>query len=247
MPYGYPGRRSTAVLATLGVCAAGGALSGCLGFGGDPDAGTNGVAKLPAGTIAAQAKAAASTAQTVRLSGTVTTGGQTYRLDMRLRPNGGVGEVTTKGSTFQVLRVDSALYLKAGADFYGSTAGSKDAKAAAAELNGKYVKVPPSDPAYTQFSGFTDKKLLLADLFVLSGSLTVGDHHKVDGAKTIAVNGTKGGSLDVSLKGTPYPLRYERAGGACTLALSDWGEDFALAAPGKNEVVDYGKAMSGTS
>jgi hypothetical protein len=242
VPLGSCGRRSAAVLAVL---TAGTLLTGCLGFGGDPDAGTNGVAKLPAASIASRAKAAAGSAATVRLSGTVTSNGRTYRLDMRLRPNGGVGEVTTGGSTFQLLRVDSDLYLKANADFYGSTADSKDSWAAAAKLNGKYIKVPASDPAYAQFSGFTDKKVLLADLFVLNGAPEVGDHRKVDGTKTIALDGTDGGSLDVSLKGTPYPLRYERAGGAGTLTLSDWGEDFSLVAPGKNDVVDYGKAMSG--
>lgn len=238
---GSSGRRSAAV---LGVLTAGTVLTGCLGLGGDPDAGTNGVAKLPAPAIEQRARAAAAAAPTVRLSGTVTSNGRTYRLDMRLRADGGVGEVTTKGDTFQLLRIDSDLYLKASADFYGSTADSNDSRAAAAKLNGKYVKVPPGDPAYAQFSGFTDKKVLLAALFVLDGSLTVGDHHKVDGTKTIALNGTRGGSLDVSLKGTPYPLRYERAGNAGTLTLSDWGEDFALAAPGTDDVVDYGTSVS---
>ncbi|MBM9507700.1 hypothetical protein [Actinacidiphila acididurans] len=226
----------------MGVVAAGTLLSGCLGLGGNPDAGTNGVGKLPPATIEAQAKAAADTATAVRLSGTVASGGSTYRLDMRLRADGGVGEVTTKGATFQLLRVGSALYLKANADFYG-VSGSKDAQAAAAELNGKYVKVPPGDPAYAQFSGFTDKKVLLSGLFVLSGSLTRGDHRQVAGTKTIALNGSAGGSLDVSLKGAPYPLRYQRAGGAGTLTLSDWGDDFSLVAPGKSDVVDYGKSL----
>lgn len=232
-------RLSAAVAAAL---AAGGVLGGCLGAGGNPDAGTNGVAKLPPGTIRTKALAAARSAGAVRLAGTVTSNGRTYRLDMRLRNNGGVGEVTSQGATFQLLRVDSALYLKAGAGFY-ATSGSKDAQAAAAELSGKYVKVPPSDPAYAQFSGFTDKKVLLAGLFVLDGAPTLGPHRKVDGARTIAVEGAQGGSLDVALKGAPYPVRYQRAGNAGTLTLSDWNDDFSLAAPGSSAVVDYGKSL----
>jgi hypothetical protein len=236
------GRPTAAVLVTL---CAGGLLTGCLGFGGgDPDAGTNGVGKLPPQTIEQQARSAATAAPTVRLSGTVVSGGQSYRLDMRLRDNGGVGEVSTKGATFQLLRVDDALYLKAGADFYGVGGSDKDSKAAAAKLNGKYVKVPKGDPSYQQFSGFTDKKTLLADLFVLDGTVKTGDHRKVGSTKTIALNGTKGGSLDVSLKGKPYPLRYERAGNAGTLTLTDWSQDFTLAPPAKSETVDYGKTIS---
>lgn len=233
-------RTAAAVLAVLG---AGPLLSGCFGFGGDPDAGTNGVAKLAPATIEQQAESAAAAATTVRLAGTVASNGRTYRLDMRLRSNGAVGEVTADGNTFQLLRVDSALYLKANADFYGATGDSKDTQAAAAKLNGKYVKVPPTDPAYAQFLGFTDKKTLLADLFILNGPLAVGAHGKVDNTKTIALDGTHGGSLDISLKGTPYPLRYQRAGNAGTLTLSDWGEEFTLTAPGKSDVVDYGRSL----
>ncbi|WUH91149.1 hypothetical protein OG900_14245 [Streptomyces sp. NBC_00433] len=239
----YHGRRTAA--AVLTALASAPLLSGCLGLGGDPDAGTNGVAKLPAKSIEQKASAAAKAAPTVRLTGTVVSNGQTYRLDMRLRADGGVGEVTTKGDTFQLLRVGDDLYLKAAADFYG-TGDDKDSQAAAAKLNGKYVKVPPGDPAYKQFSGFTDKKVLLADLFVLDGTVDVGDHRKVGTTKTIELTGSAGGSLDVSLSGAPYPLRYQRAGNAGTLTLVDWGEDFALAAPAKSDVVDYGRTVGAT-
>jgi hypothetical protein len=237
----HHGRRTVA--AALAALGASGLLTGCLGLGGDPDAGTNGVGKLPAPTIEQKAKTAAAGAPALRLAGTVVSGGQTYRLDMRLRADGGVGEVTTKGATFQLLRVGDDLYLKAGADFYGDGGDDKDSKAAAAKLNGKYVKVPSSDPSYQQFTGFTDKKTLLADLFVLDGTLKTGGHRKVGSTRTIALDGTRGGSLDVSLKGTPYPLRYQRAGHAGTLTLSDWGEDFSLVAPAKSEVLDYGKTV----
>lgn len=241
----YSGRRTAA--AALGALCAGTVLTGCLGLGGgDPDAGTNGVAKLPPATIEQQAKSAAAAAPTVRLAGTVLSKGQSFRLDMRLRDDGGVGEVSTKGSTFQLLRVGDDLYLKAGADFYGDAGSGEDSKAAAQKLDDKYVKVPTDDPAYQQFSGFTDKKTLLADLFVLDGAVEVGDHRKVADTRTIALNGAKGGSLDISLKGKPYPLRYQRAGNTGTLTLSDWGEEFTLAAPSKSAVVDYGKSMGTT-
>lgn len=227
-----PGRR-TAVL--LGALCAGLALAGCAG---DPDQGTNGVAKLPPETIARQARAAADKADTVRLSGTVASKGKSYTLDMRLRGNGGVGQVTSKGSTFELLRVGNDLYLKAGEDFYGAKAG--------ATLKDKYVKVPTGDPAYKQFSGFTDKAVLLDGLFAMSGKLATGDHRSVNGTRTIALtaDGGNGGTLDVSLEGRPYPLRIQRAGGAGTLTLADWGKDFTLRAPDKDHVVDYGKQIT---
>jgi hypothetical protein len=222
----FPGRRILAGFLSALVCLA---VSGCSS---DPDEGTNGVGTLPPRTIERRARAAAESADAVHLSGMVAGKGVSYRLDMRLRHDGGLGRVTTKDSTFELLRVDHDLYLKAGADFYGAEAGGK--------LEGKYVKVPADDPAHQQFSGLTDKDVLLEDLFVLDGDLATGEHRSVGGVRTIAVTGDAG-TLDVSLQGKPYPLRYERAGRTGTLTLADWGKPFALRAPEGDDVVDYGR------
>jgi hypothetical protein len=227
----FPGPRTTAAVGyLLALVIAPLVLTGC---GSDPDEGTNGVGKLPPRTIERRARAAAESADAVRLFGTVVS----YRLDMRLRDDGGLGHVTTKDSTFELLRVDDDLYLKAGADFYGEEVASK--------LKDKYVKVPSDDPAYKQFSGFTDKEVLLEDLFVLDGDLATGEYRSVGGVRTVAVtaNGGNGGTLDVSLRGKPYPLRYERAGKTGTLRLTDWGKTFDLTAPKGDEVVDYGERV----
>ncbi|OLZ67285.1 hypothetical protein AV521_25380 [Streptomyces sp. IMTB 2501] len=241
MPQGRTRRaaRATALcaLAMTGVAV----LTAC--GGGDPDAGTNGVGKLPADKIQAKTQAAASSASAVRLSGTVVTSGRTYQLDMQLKADGGTGSVTSKGATFKLLRVGEQLYLKADADFWNQ-AGGQGADASGT-LNGKYVKVPQGDPAYKKFSGFTDKDVLLEGLLSLHGTLATDGHHDDAGTRTIRITGDKGsgGSLDVSLEGTPYPLRLVRAGGAGTLSFSDWGKDFAVAQPAKDETVDYGKQL----
>lgn len=214
-------------------------LTGCSSE--DPDAGTNGVGKLPAGQIQAKTRAAAEAAPTVRLSGTVVTSGRTYKLDMRLKADGGTGSVTSQGATFGLLRIGAQLYLKADADFWshGGDTG------AAGKLNGKYVKVPQGDPAYKKFSGFTDKAVLLDGLLTLHGKLAADGHHDQSGTRTIRITGDagSGGTLDVSLQGKPYPLRLVRAGSAGTLSFSDWGKDFTVTEPAKSETVDYGKQL----
>ncbi|MQY34946.1 hypothetical protein SRB17_29180 [Streptomyces sp. RB17] len=242
IPRGRTGRaaRVTALcaLAVTGVAV----LTGCGGE--DPDAGTNGVGKLPAAEIQAKTRAAASSASAVRLSGTVVTSGRTYALDMQLKADGGTGSVTSKGATFKLLRVGRQLYLKADADFWNQADG-KGGDGAGATLDGKYVKVPQADPAYRKFSGFTDKDVLLDGLLTLHGTLATDGHHDDAGTPTIRITGDKGsgGSLDVSLEGTPYPLRLVRGGGAGTLSFSEWGKDFAVAEPAKGETVDYGKQL----
>ncbi|MET9530642.1 MULTISPECIES: hypothetical protein [unclassified Streptomyces] len=212
--------------------------------GGDPDAGTNGVAKLSAKEIETKARAAADAAKAVTLAGTLIGKGGSYQLDMRLNADGGTGSVTSKSSTFALLRIGDALYVKAGAGFW-KQADSKDGAGAAGKLDDKYVKVPKSDPAYDQFRGFTDMHALLDGLLGLHGSLGKGDRTKVGGVPAIQVTGGdgQGGSLDVSLKGTPYPLRFERAGGAGTLQLTEWNSNVTLVPPGKGDTVDYGHQL----
>jgi hypothetical protein len=224
--------------------------TGLTGCGADPDEGTNGVGKLPADTIQTKTRTAARSADAVRLSGTVVTSGTTYTLDMSLKDDGGTGSVTAKGSTFRLLRVGEHLFLKADAAFWshedgGKGKGGESDAAAAAKLGGLFVKVPTGDPSYKKFSGFTDKDVLLDGLLTLHGSLATDGHHEQSGVRTIRITGDKGdgGTLDVSLEGSPYPLRLVRAGGAGTLLLSDWGKDFSLEEPEKDETVDYGQQL----
>ncbi|MGP3982640.1 hypothetical protein [Streptomyces sp. KR80] len=225
------------------------ALAGCAEE--DPDAGTNGLGKLSAAKIESRALQAVGGAEAVRLSGSVVTRGRTYKLDMRLKDGeegGGIGQVATKGSTFELLRVGDDLFLKADANFWVRQEGGGGSKAvteAANKLEDKYVKVPSADPAYKQLSGFTDMDLMLDGLLRLHGELAVGERGDVGGVRTIRVTaGGDGGALDVSLEGTPYPLRLERAGGAGVLQLADWNSDFTLRAPGKGQVVDYGRQIT---
>ncbi|MEU2434780.1 hypothetical protein ABZ595_01040 [Streptomyces rubradiris] len=236
-------RRTAWVTAACALAVTGAlVLSGC-GGGDDPDAGTNGVGKLTPDRIQVRTRAAADAASAVRLSGTVVTSGRTYRLDMRLKNDGGTGSVTAQGTTFQLLRVGEDLYLKAGADFWNHADGGDGASG---KLDGKYVKVPQQDPAYRKFSGFTDKDVLLDGLLTLHGTLaTDGRHADGSGTRTIRITGDhgSGGTLDVSLQGTPYPLRLVRAGQAGTLRFSDWGRNFTVEEPAKSETVDYGRQL----
>ncbi|MFE9772800.1 hypothetical protein ACFYOV_14165 [Streptomyces sp. NPDC005931] len=238
-------RRAALVSAVWALIVTGTGLTGCSE---DPNEGTNGVGRLPADQIQRKAQKAAASVDTVRLHGTVAAGGRTYTLDMRLKSEGAVGSVTARGETFRLLRIDDELFLKAGAEFWGHEDGQGDGTAdaaAAGKLAEKYVKVPESDPAYKKFNGFTDKDVLLDGLLTLHGTLATDGHHKQAGVRTIRITGDKGsgGTLDVALEGTPYPLRLVRAGKAGTLTFSAWGDDFPLEKPAKDETLDYGQQL----
>ncbi|WP_231631127.1 hypothetical protein, partial [Streptomyces clavuligerus] len=133
----------------------------------DPDKGTNGVGKLTPREIETKARVAADAAKAVRVSGTLVSKGGTFRLNMQLKEGGGAGSVTSRENTFELLRVDDQLYVKADASFWVHEDGDKPRdrsgrpgtaadQAAAGKLGGKYVKVPQGDPAYQEFRGFTE-------------------------------------------------------------------------------------------
>lgn len=229
------------------------ALGAC---GEDPDAGTNGVGKLSAEEIETKARTAADAAASVRLSGTLVSKGGTYKLNMRLKHDGGTGSLTSKENAFELLRIGDTLFLKADAGFWSHADGDEDKEPsrsdleAAKKLADKYVKVPKGDPSYKQFRGFTDMDVLLDGLLGMEGELSKGDRTRVGGVRTIKVTageGGRGGVLDVSLEGKPYPLQFTRAGGAGVLTLGDWDKDFPLAEPSKGETVDYGKQLPKSS
>lgn len=218
----------------------------------DPDEGTNGVGRLSATDIEGKARTAADGADAVHLSGTLVSKGGSYKIDMRLKGTGATGTVTSKNTTFGLLRVGDELYLKADAGFWAhrdDKHADSGSAAAAGKLDDKYVKVPSGDPSYQELRGFTDKSALLKGMLGLQGELSKGDRSKVGGVGTIRVKAGEdgeGGTLDVSLQGTPYPLRFERAGGAGVLELGDWNQDFTLAAPSKDATVDYGSRLPKT-
>ncbi|MEV7616084.1 hypothetical protein [Streptomyces sp. NPDC089799] len=227
--------------ALAGALCAGLAVFGTGCTGEDPDKGTNGVGKLSAEQIEDKARAAAEAADSVRLSGTVVSGGKSFTLDMRLKSDGGSGEVKSKDNTFQLLRLGEELYLKADAAFWGQSE-------AAGKLGDKFVKVPEGDPSYKQLRGFTDMDVLLDGLLGLHGKLAKGSYTTVGHTKSVMVTADKGagGRLTVSLEGTPYPLRMERAGGAGTVELADWGTRFQIEAPPEDQTVDYGSQLPNT-
>lgn len=227
--------------AFIGALCAGLAVTGTGCAGKDPDEGTNGVGKLSADKIEEKAKAAATEAESVHLSGTLVSGGKTFTLDMRLKSDGGSGEVKSQDDTFQLLRVGEQLYLKASAAFWGKSDS-------AGKLGDKYVKVPEGDPSYKQFRGFTDMDVLLDGLLGLEGKLAKGSYTHVGHTRAVEVTADagKGGRLSVSLQGTPYPLLMERAGGAGRVELAEWGKTFPLDPPTQDQTVDYGSQLPTT-
>jgi hypothetical protein len=198
----------------------------------------------PIDTILAQTRDAAKNATAVHVTGTWITQRIEYQIDMRIKVDGASGEVTTSGTRIELLRVGADLFVRGDESLYTPRDGRQDPDAAesAQVLRDKFVKVPPDDPAFARLSGFTQLHPLLDDLFRLNGKVKKNGRQHVRGVQTLALAADKGrgGELFVALSGPPFPMRYSPGPNAGRLDLYEYNQDFPVAIPPGDKVVDYG-------
>ncbi|HEV3046829.1 MAG TPA: hypothetical protein VGY13_05650 [Solirubrobacteraceae bacterium] len=186
------------LVALAGLCSA---LAAC---GASTTAG-NGVAGERPARILARASAAAKSAATVRVAGSILDGGTPISLNMELVANkGGEGRVAIGGSTLALRELDGYLYVKADAAFDERLAG----RAAGGLLGGRWLVGRAAAPALRDLAQLTSLDALLgaalgahgADL-ARSGSATFA------GRPAVAVSDRAGGgTMYVAATGAPYPL-----------------------------------------
>jgi hypothetical protein len=202
------------------------ALAGCGG-----GSGSNGEASKSAPAILADARQAALSADSVRVSGTIHDAGQTIGLDLSITKGDGGGTMTIQGSKVDVVRIGNTAYIRAGADFYRKVGAGA---AAGGLLAGKWLKLPTSTPNFAQLVELTDLHAFVAQALKPDGTVTKGDEKTVDGQKAIELKSSKGGSLFVATTGKPYPIEFVGGGGSTSsgkVTLSEWGAAKAPTAP----------------
>ncbi|UGQ09489.1 hypothetical protein LO772_21390 [Yinghuangia sp. ASG 101] len=203
-----------------------------------------GFASEPTATILEQSRAAAKSATAVHIAGTWISQRVEYQIDMRIKNDGAAGEITTADTKIGLLRVGEDLFVRGDATLYQPRDGRQDPDAAASAevLHDKYVKVPPDDPAYARFGGFTRLHPLLDDMFLLSGEIKKDGRKDVRGVETILLSADKGGGgeMYVSLGDKPFPMRYSPGTNSGRLDLYEYDQDFPVAMPGADQLVDYG-------
>jgi hypothetical protein len=213
----------TGILLALAVAA----LGGCGSSSG------NGVASKSPTEIVAAARTAVDGASAVHVSGSTVTGGTPITLDLSLvTGKGGRGRLAENGLSFELIEIDSTLYISGSSAFYTHFAGPS----AAQLLHGKWLKVSTSNASFAGLSSLTDlHKLLDAALttsanssaLVAAGTSTVGGHPAV-GVKDTAQNGT----LYVATTGPAYPLEITKSGvGGGTITFSEWDRPVTLTPP----------------
>jgi hypothetical protein len=227
-----PGGSRALVALTLAA-----ALAGCVGS--SPMG--NGVASKTPARIVALATSAAVGAASVHVAGSIVGEGKPISLNMELdAQKGGKGRVTLGDLSVELVNVDRALYIRAGAAFYSRFA----APAAARALQGRWLRGSNSVGPLASFTSLTNLRRLLSGALAGHGALSRAASTTVEGRPAVAVSDAAGGgTLYVASTGTPYPLEIvERGAGGGKLIFDRWNQSVSLAVPANP--IDVGQLQS---
>lgn len=212
------------LIAISAVCLTAATLASCGGSS------TNGVeSKSPAEIIAAAQKAAEGS-KSVRIAGSVSSGGTQLKLDLHIEQGvGAKGTISEGPLSFELVRVGSSVYIKGSAAFYEHFAGAEAAKL----LQGKWLQAPANSGEFATLGSLTNMHQLLSTVLGEHGSLAKGGTSTVDGKKVVAVKDeSKGGVLYVATVGKPYPIQISKSGGSGgKVTFDQWNAPVSVTAP----------------
>jgi hypothetical protein len=204
-------------------------LAGC----GGSSAGNGIAAKTPTQILAA-ATAAADSASSVHVTGSIVSGGSPITLDLELvAGKGGRGQISEDGLSFNLIQVDGTAYISGSPAFYSHFGGP----AAAQLLEGKWLKAPASSGSFSTLGSLTDLNQLLNTALSDHGALAKGPTTTIGGQPVLSVtDAAHGGTLYVATTGKPYPIEISKSGKTGgKISFGAWNAPVTLQAP-KNSI-----------
>ena len=226
------------LLAALSILAGTLALAGC---GGSSSSGNGLESKTPEQILEAT-KAAASTASSVHIKGSIVSAGKPIALNMELLAGkGGKGTISQEGFTIQLIQTGGAVYINGSADFYKHVSGSAGA---AALLQGKWLKAPANSGELASLAELTDLAKLIDAALANHGTLSKGSTTTIEGQKAVTLHDNRGGTLYVAATGKPYPLAIAKTGKESgRVVFNRWDQPVTLEAPAG--AIDIGALQKG--
>jgi hypothetical protein len=188
-----------------------------------------------------KARVAITIAPSVHINGRVpTTRGDTAEYDVQVSDHNGVATLTQDGVPLEFIRVDTFLYVKGSSDFWKAQRGA----AAATLMNGKYLKVPISDPRFAEWAGYFNPALLIPQR--PEGATRTGGTKVVNGVNTLALidpDPQNGGTLYIATDDPDRgrPIRLEDSGGRTSFDFTYPREPVKVAVPPSDQVIDLAR------
>ena len=201
--------RPRALNLSVAAVAAAAVLAACGGSSGGGGS-SNGIASKSAAQIVTSVAKATQGLSSVHIFGSIVEGGQSVSLNLTLvSKKGATGTLSEQGLSFKITAVGNAVYIQGSKAFWTKFGGA----AAAALLDGKWLKVPASNSQFGEFDSLTSSTKLFQQLLDTHGTLEKVGTSTVDGQQVIGVKDkTKGGTLFVATNGQPYPIEISESG-----------------------------------
>jgi hypothetical protein len=205
-------------------------LAGCGGHGNA--AKPNDEASKPPLRVLAAAKAAAASASSVHVSGSIDSSGTPITLDLSMaRRKGAKGSMSTNGLEFDLVRIDDTVYLHGSDAFLRQNAGALVARL----LHDKWLKASITHGRFSSLAPLTDIGLLLEKISSNHGKLVNAGQTSYKTQQVVAIRDTSDNSkLYVAATGKPYPVALvggKSSGQSGTVTFDDWNEHVSLTAP----------------
>ena len=223
-------------LAACGGIGGGGSSSSSSGNGHGGSAGSG--TSPSAASLESDAITALKTAQSVKLSGNVTTSGKTFKVDLGLFRSGSVSGSLSgpySGNTdvsFDLIVTGGSAYILVDKQFFNSILKSSGLPSSACSvLCGKYIKTSAKN-----FSGFNLNGLVNQGFKSNVKVTPTVTSATIDGQPAYGLTDAQGDRLYVARNGTHYPIEITRPGSGA-LVFSDWNSVPPISAPPANEVV----------
>jgi hypothetical protein len=169
--------------------------------------GPHGLAARNPQAIVAASTQAIERVHSVRVAGSVNDASprDEIRFELSLvNGRGAVGSLSEHGLAFRLVTLGNVAYVYGTPAFWQQFGGA----AAAAQLQGRWLRAPAGHGAFASFAALTDVHRLLASLLSGHGALTRGTTSTVDGHHVVAVHdASRQGTLYVATSGPAYPIR----------------------------------------
>jgi hypothetical protein len=191
----------------------------------------NGEASKPASQVLADARAAATSASSVHVSGNVSSNGDTVKLDLNLvRGKGARGSMAANNLQFDLVRIGDTAYIHGSDAFYKHFAGS----AIAQLLHDKWLKVPTSQSQFRSLGQLTSIDAIFNEVGSHHGTLVNDGQATYNGQQVVEIRDRSDKSkLYVAATGKPYPVAIvgQKRNKSGTVAFDSWNESVTLTAP----------------
>lgn len=199
----------------------------------------NGIAEKSAEQILKASRAAAEKASSVHVVIEQENAGTAVRTDITLSDQGSTGTLgQPDGQTADVVGTPDAVYIK------GSSFAQQLGPDVAAQVEGKWIKIPKDNPVAQSFAGLSSVQEFISTVLATPEKLKKLPVKDIDGVPAVGLDSQQG-SLWISTVGEPYPVEIMAPEGQNgKMTLTEWNAPVTITPPPESDVVDISTLQS---